>query len=226
MQEISTWMTYNDFSETTYENIKTIVISYFGDNSVEFKDFIQSWKAVELRFIAFTEQDEIYTPSIQNFGDAPQTDERIKQDNSLFFFFISGISVFDSYSYAIHGLVSSINQNFKIQPENRINFTTVSQKFKSFFPDESLTNELLSLSDSTQFIQFKEIRNYLTHRVHPGRVLYLSGGSNQATPAEWNIGGNTLTLDNDFTKNWRLWLSTNLDLILTKTEEFAYKYFR
>jgi len=215
----------NDFPLTYYENILKIVTRNIKSNPPAFKNFLGSWNALKFRFFALAEQDQIFSDSIRTFGDAPHIEERIKQDNALFSFFSSGMSLFDTFSFGIHSFTFTLNPDFEIIDERRINFNSVSKWFELYFRYEDVTLYLANLCKSQEYQDFKMIRNILIHRHHPGRVISLTSKPQPSPPATWAVGDITSTLNEDYTKHWREWLSGELEELLIKTDNFTRKHF-
>jgi hypothetical protein len=71
-----------------------------------------------------------------------------------------------------------------------------------------------------QFIEWREIRNILTHRTAPGRTFFVSIGdvADAQLPDQWKIKG--ISLDTKMAATRRRQLSQQLDELLAGIQDF------
>jgi len=218
-----------DFPSKSYTDIFVIVDRFIKATQPELQTVVSSinpwteftggWNAVRARFEGCTDASEAYTKLVIAAGNSPSIPTRYTQDNELFIFFFAGFAVMDSLAYALFSLGNMLaSPDFPMATEKNlksINFASTAKRFSTRYPNEDLSVMLSALSTTTKYVELKNVRNILAHRVAPGRNLYMGGDKNGL--AEWTIG---VAIDANTTQARRFWLCKQLACLLCATEIF------
>src|SRR5215211_5629249 len=139
----------------------------------------------------------------------------LKRD--LYGFFVSGLSVIESFCYAMYAMAAMIKPGrFPITTsENKKNVhpRMVAEKFASVFSIEPVTQELGALINHQDYEDLKDVRNVLAHRASPARhhsVTHPVGQESEFGPSLWG----TWRLDAHLTADRRRWLNSTLSSLL------------
>jgi hypothetical protein len=92
------------------------------------------------------------------------------------------------------------------------------QQFAKAFPKEGLTKTLQDLLRDTNYKDWKDVRNILSHRVSPQLTQY--SGGDQPIPPEWEIKSGVV-LDQGLTTFKRSWLVATLRDLLQAADSFT-----
>ncbi len=210
-----------DFAVEPYEAIHSRVTTKKENHPDTWAEYAGAWNAVAYRFHASADHDEAYTESIQRAGDSPPQPERYIQEKELFGFFVTGLSAVESLCYGLFAIASMLNERCFLMTTTKhkksIGFKKTTQQFAKAFPGEDVTYALRQMRDSKEFSEWREIRNILTHRSAPGRVVYLSTKSS-SRPSLWKIG---IQLDGGTTTSRRKWLAATISRLLKATGGFT-----
>jgi hypothetical protein len=215
----------DDFPFQQYENIHVNMVPQKELHYDLWREFAGAWNSIGYKFIICSEQDQIFTESINRFGSSPVHKERIIQEKSLFFFFISTQSIFESLGYAIYLTASMKNSNdfpFKREIITRLSPEITRDKLNKFYPSESLSSDFTKILASTEYLKINEIRNVLIHRTIPGRNHFM-GSEDDHTRVIWL--DTEMIIDNQVTASSRLWLSNSCNQILKSMEQFVVALF-
>ena len=215
----------DDFPSKPYNEIHKLIQRIDRDSYPHFRDnFGQAWNALARRFLACSESDEQFRDSLKRAGTAPPPKERSIQENALFHFFCDGLSAIECLCHALFTMGNRLrSEDFPMQKPRQLNYpATARKKYEKAFPGEPITRGLTSLCASTEFGEWKDKRNVLSHRGHPGR-----GFSQHLTPGVDNPEhGPTwrfldTPIDQNTTLTRRKWLSSTLGDLLGDTRKFV-----
>jgi hypothetical protein len=215
----------DDFPIQCYEKIDVNMVSQKESHYELWREFAGAWNSIGYKFIICSEQDQIFTESINRFGSSPVPEERMVQEKSLFFFFVSAQSIFESLGYAIYLTASMKNSNdfpFKREIITRLSPEITRDKLKKFYPSESLSSDFTKILASTEYSKINEIRNVLIHRTRPGRNHFM-GSEDDRTRIIWL--DTEMIIDNQVTASSRLWLSISCEQILKSMNQFVVTLF-
>jgi hypothetical protein len=67
-------------------------------------EYLGAWIALSYRFLAIAGYDEAFTNSVRTHGDGPPEPERYYQEWDLYGFFVSGLSVIESFCYGLFAI--------------------------------------------------------------------------------------------------------------------------
>jgi hypothetical protein len=214
-----------ELNSSVYESTRLRVDSKKQICPNEVEHFSAGWTAVAHRFLLCSEHDIGFTQSISAFGTAPGQGQRHVQERELFYFFVAGLAVLESFCYSVYATGSIIAVNdFPMSTSNHLKAVTPQltyTKLKSLFPSDSLTTALYQTLQDLMYTEWKDIRNKLAHRVAPGRLHNVSVGSTPLAPmtTEWKDIG--LSIDTNTTSIRFQWLSTKVNELLDETEKFT-----
>lgn len=189
--------------------------------------FAGAWNAVAYRFLAMADEERTFPSLIAN--TAPEPSIRYQQERSLFGFFSNGFSVFESAFYALFALGTlSSPSHFPIataKDQQRISPQSTSAAFATAFPADPLNTALSALLTNAHFIEWREIRNVLTHRAAPGRTFFVGIGDlgDAPLPDQWKI--KEISLDAQMAANRRVELSQQLERLLDGIRAFTFRNF-
>ena len=186
-----------------------------------YSEIVSGCYGAALRFLRCVEASLTFTKSILGKGDAPPFPERASQDQSLFDFFINGLSSIESFSYSLHGLAIALDATGTLSmEEKKIRFitpVTVQKMYSQKYPQEQITKEVQVTITSATFVEWMRIRNIIIHRNMPPRRIYAFVGTDESKSSELSIG---LSLDSNTTVSRLSWLRNSLNGMLSATADF------
>ena len=186
-----------------------------------YSEIVSGCYAAALRFLRCAEASLTFSKSIVDNGEAPPFPERRIQDQSLFDFFINGLSSIESFSYALYGLAVALDtaRTLSMGEKEMRNITPreVQKTYARLYPGEQITNEVEEAISSITFGEWNDIRNVVVHRNMPPRHIYMFVGTVESKPSELSIG---LSLDSNTTVSRLTWLRNSLNAMLSATADF------
>jgi hypothetical protein len=154
-------------------------------------------------------------------GDAPPHPERRQQEHHLFCFFAAGVSAFETFSYALYAMGAIlIPLGFPLATDahrRAVDVRSTSARFTSHFAGDRVSVEMVRLTESDNLRQWERIRNILSHRQAPGRIISLTVGADDDRTAEWlhgSLGAARVADDEN-------WLFAELGSLVDAAGEFA-----
>jgi hypothetical protein len=176
------------------------------------------------RFTACSEHDNAFTDSISKpGGDSPAMPERYIQEKNLFGFFSTGLSAIECLSFGLYAIGSIIDLTrfpaFTDRDVQNINPKSNAEKYGAAFTNDPLEIALNALIASTEYREWKKMRNVLVHQSHPGRsfsMFVTSTTSVQRDATKWA----GFTIDSQLTRQRRTWLADKIKSILQETDAF------
>ena len=197
------------------------------DNEDLWDQYGGAWNAVAYRYLACAESDEAFTEaftrSIKIRGDSPLASYRYEQERALFLFFVAGLSSLEAFCYGIHAIAAFVkSESFPMGTDCDHRVVTpecTHKRLQATFPREPLTSTLGCVLATQEMREWKEIRNVLIHRTHPGREIRVGGlPTDPSTSSTWKVG---IDIDVKTTSVRRSWLSDKLGQLLGDAAEFA-----
>jgi hypothetical protein len=211
----------DDFDVESYQAVHSRMKGMAASAPVSWSEYAGAWNAVAYRFLTCAEHDKTFTESILRHGDAPPQLERYVQERELFGFFVTGLATIESLCYAAYAIASMLDEGvFPIATEENkrlISPRTTAPRFAEAFPTYEITRALRQVVGSHELHDWREVRNTLTHRTAPGRVIHAST-SGPAKPAVWKIG---IRLDACTTASRRRWLASTVNMLLKGLADFT-----
>jgi len=174
------------------------------------------FKGVAYRFRAAADyQGESETSYYAPGGAAPPLDEQYRQERALFGFFVSGLASLESFAFATHAAAAHYKSaQFLLSDDalRAVDPRSVADGLARLWPSASLTEVWQRLIADDAFRKWKEVRNILSHRLVPPRLIAISPGSQ--TQTAWSFT-NARLADSDeafdkITGPRRLWLGRYL----------------
>jgi hypothetical protein len=221
----------DDFPKGPYEAIHAQVNSGPRDANVDCH-YRGAWNAVANRFLSCTEHDAAFNESVRRAGNAPGHLERYIQDNSLFGFFVTGLSVIESFFFGLHAIAAMTgSSNFPMQSDAQLRQVTPEStisRFETAFPADPILVSFESIRtksgegksvNAPPYEEWREVRNVLAHRSAPGRIITPTNVPGSQIPDVWRL--KDLAIDESLTASRRQWLTGTLADLLAATERFV-----
>lgn len=178
------------FPVAPYESIYKTVSARIA-NQPSYEHFAGAWNAIVYRYCEAVDQKDAFVDSIVKHGSAPPPKERYRQERILFDLFSSGFSTLESTFYGLYAIGIPIDpSHFSLSSEKdqqRVSPTSTKNAYLKAFPGDPISTALESIFGDGKYIQLREIRNILTHRTAPGRLMYLSLGTDDTPATEWKL---------------------------------------
>ena len=173
--------------------------------------FDWSWQAVRYRYRSAAECSEEFKALLANPSGTWQAgwgDEELtyKLERCIYTFFMNGLSVFDSFAYALYFLGHAIQPAAFPDVAKLRNITrkATGKAFAGAFEQEPLTKLLANLSSNAEFGVIDELRNILGHRLSGRHSVRSSSTMNRDGTLTrdfheetWHIPGATVSLTFD-----------------------------
>ena len=217
----------DDFPQKPYDAVHARVNSSPRDDKVRFH-YGGAWNAVLYRFVSCARSDETFANSVRTAGLTPGHPERFIQEDALFGFFVNGLSVIESFFYGLRWIGSMVDTtSFPVPTEDElenIKLDKTVDEYMSRFGTCPLTDAFgrLRYRDSSgnarntsEYREWKEIRNILAHRAHYGRSISMGGPGGVVWRAH------EIQLTGQFTTTKRQWLASTLAELMNGAEIFV-----
>ncbi len=179
-----------DFPVEPYEAVHELVVARWGNLQL-YEDFAGAWNAVSYRFEAAAKSGAEFERSLRVAGATPTPDERFRQDSALAEFFSGGYSVFESVFYGLHAigacLAPSVFSLSTPKARQQVSPSQTTATFKKAFAGDPFITVLDAFATDPAYLEWKEIRNVLTHRTAPGRRMFVGIGVDDAPPTAWKL---------------------------------------
>jgi len=238
-----------NFPFSAYRKIESIMCIQNKKYPQSVSEFISAWKAVAYRFYTCYKSNEGFSKSLKKAGDNPNHPERHKQESNFFNFFVNGISTLESFYYALYMIASTVKPNsFPIRPSDlkKIYITNIRKKdskFNDVFHNERITCKLNQLINSTEFNEWKKVRNALIHIISPSVIsnnqeinimlntdkipMQVINIAIKKGKTSWKIkNGITINIDKNTTNSRFSWFEDSLINLMDATQDFTYKYIK
>jgi len=146
------------------------------------RHFDWSWQAVRYRYRSCAECSEEFKELLDNPSEAWQAgwgDEELtyKLERCIYIFFMSALSVFDSFALGLYFLGNAINAAAfpDVANPRKITRAATHRAMSAAFPHDAITGSLASLGKDARFNTIDHIRNLLGHRISGRRSVRSSG---------------------------------------------------
>jgi hypothetical protein len=161
----------------------------------EYGHFYSAWVGVAFRFRACTLHYHDFMEIFQRTGGTSQNLDLYQEDDTLFGFFVKGLSALESFYYGLYALGALIITPTKtpsVPPPDQYPWLDPSESkklkkivpegvrdtFKKNFPELPLTVYLERLIDDPHYKDWRDMRNILAHRAATaGRTIQYRGPS-------------------------------------------------
>jgi hypothetical protein len=224
----------DEFPTAGYDRVMVRVWAK-GTSTTEWGQFARGWMGLGYRFRAAADASATFTESLTEHGAGPPLDERLRQETALYTFMVGGQSAVECLGYAVYATCAMIKpKRFSVSTpceQQKFTLETLRDKMASALKGDSFTNAWASLTDSPEWVEWKLIRNELTHRSLPPRTItasvYDQGLSTAAPAAPSQMLGHHESLgrlDARTTPERLEWLGQVVDGLVTKYEGFLIRY--
>ncbi|HET8924121.1 MAG TPA: hypothetical protein VFN26_14125 [Candidatus Acidoferrum sp.] len=146
------------------------------------RHFDWSWQAVRYRYRSCVECSAEFKALLDNPSQAWLSgwgDEELtyKLERCVYVFFVSALSVFDSFALCLYFLGNAIQASAFSDVANPRKITRFSTQkaMSTAFPNEAITGLLSGLPQDARFTTLEAIRNLLAHRLSGRRSVRSSG---------------------------------------------------
>jgi hypothetical protein len=211
-----------DFPMAPYNSIYTRVVATRAQHAL-YEHHAGAWNALAYRFRSMVDTGQEFASSIARHGDSPLPQERYGQERALFDFYSAGFSVFECTFYGLYAIGVFLQPlTFPLaSPEDQQKVTPGSTKksYEKAFPGAPILKAFSTLFNDPEYQGWRVVRNVLTHRVAPGRVMYVSIGADDVLQTEWKL--NKKPIDASLTANGRRELVRLLAALLVAGDGFV-----
>jgi hypothetical protein len=158
------------------------------------RQFEWAWQAVRYRYRLCTECNEKVKALMADPSQMWQAgmDEEVmyKLERCIYVFFMSGLSVFESFGFCLYFLASAIRPDAfpYVSKPKKIKLCTASKAFTAAFPQAAITARLAELLQKSKFRTLDDLRNILAHRLS-GRCSPLADWLSHTDEKTWHIPG-------------------------------------
>lgn len=208
---------------------------FYDDQIGRRRQFDQSWMAVWYRYRTCWEYKEEFKGLLSDASDQWREwndgeEQNYKLERSLYGFFMSALSVFDSFAFCLYFLGSAMRPaEFHLASEpKRVTLKETARAFSTAYPGAGITAELAALSEDEGFRKIQDVRNVLAHRLTGRRNIRVDfrkvGSSYTQTRDEvWNLpgSGEGLTFDSEMVEGHMEKVTTTLSQLIESALAFA-----
>lgn len=142
------------------------------------RHFDWSWQAVRYRYRSCAECSEEFRTLLDNAGEAWNSmlgDEELtyKLERCIYVFFMSALSVFDSFALGLYFLGNAIQPaGFPdVANPRKITRSSTLKAMSVAFPQDAITGVLVNLRQDARFASIDAVRNLLAHRISGRRSV-------------------------------------------------------
>jgi len=216
--------TPKEFPTELHDNVNDYMAKIKDSHLDIWREFAGGWNSIVYRYLTCYQCNKQFTFCVSKYGGSPKQPIRYFQERELFIFYLSGISVIESFCYsfyAINSIYDSIIFPIDTDEQKRnINIKSLlSNLERSKIKDENITISIKNLSQDRNFFEWLKVRNILAHRESPPRRHYLGGEKHGST--EW---AESILINYETTTSRFDWLSKQLYRMISDTNELIMKY--
>jgi hypothetical protein len=186
-------------------------------------DFVGAWNAVSYRYLALFDYSDDFEVSIKQYGAAPEASIRYTQERDLFGFFSSAFSVFEAYFFGMFALGATLSAStfpFATPSDRqRVAVGSTITGYKRTWANDPIIAAFEALSQDPIYRGLRDARNVLTHRVAPGRTIYVSFSEDETPTGDWKLLNSPL--DERTTKSRRDGVSQLMEMLMNAAQLFV-----
>jgi hypothetical protein len=210
-----------DFPRRGYDDLNLIGNQILAPKANLVPHFAGAVNAIAYRFRTCCEAEIEFSKAVQ----AQKTFEDLYfVVRGMYAFFVNGLSSVESAYYALYALGAAKRPDvftlLAAGKERRITVDSTVDAYCDAWPTCSFSEVLCNLSCDAALYEWSTVRNVLSHRVQPGRLIHGVGGGRRPPPAEIRFDGHVLTLEPETTAVRRRWLARRLDELLSEAAKF------
>jgi hypothetical protein len=162
------------------------------------------------------------------FREALARGDRSRQEQELFEFFFCGLSAVESACYACYFVGRGVDESSFALPPRKVTTQETVHAYASRFKEEPLSRALAALLEDALYVEWRNVRNALAHRCHPGRDVSISAGIGAPAPPPspdvWHLAD--LPITPGLTLDRFLWLTETLARLASTLADFAETHVR
>jgi hypothetical protein len=216
-----------DFPTAEYESVHARILPLAKTANDSYANFAAAWNAVAYRFMSVTQYERSFSESISATGAAPDPQQRNDQERDLFGFFSNGFSVFEATFYAVFSLGAILAPElFPLatpKDQQRVSPLNTLAALKKAFAESELTAVVAAVQSDPAYLEWREVRNILTHRAAPGRHFFVGIGGDETLADQWKL--KDIPLDRSMAPKRREELAHILTTLLQAIESFVKEHF-
>jgi hypothetical protein len=218
------------FPTGAHGKVHSCLVKYKDTHPAQWMSFGLGWNGVAYRYRAMAEYDEQFTTSIKNSGNSPPSEERYKQDNTLFGFFVCAVSTIACFFYSTYWMGVILEPNGFPSDSKNLKYLspgTIRDKFNANFHGDALTRQMEECVNDPMYTDMKYIRDVLSHRGMLPRKFYRGGERNGMATMPKNIKDPSdqwqfdLPMDEKTTVSRRQWLDNILNRLIIEANDFC-----
>lgn len=218
------------FHTGAHDKVHSCLVKYKDTHPTQWRSFGLGWNGVAYRYRAMAEYDEQFTTSIKNSGNSPPSEERYKQDNTLFGFFVCAVSTIECFFYSTYWMGVILKPNEFPSDSKNLKYLyaeNIADKLNANFHGDALTEQMRRCIDDPMYTDMKDIRDVLSHRGMLPRTFYRGGGRDgmatmptnpKDTSDQWQFD---LQVDVQTTASRRQWLDNMLKKLIAAADDFC-----
>lgn len=186
-----------DFPRRQYESVYARVQKSQA-GSEAFRHFGGAFNALSYRYRAAHDDAVAFQRRLQSEGSSPPPEPRYEQERLLFNFYSNCFSVLEAYFFALFAFSHMLKpREFALatpEDEQKVSPASTLKLLGKHFSCDPIVPALTSLTQLDEYKALRGVRNVLTHRTAPGRLMYVSIGDD-APATEWKLDGKSMTED-------------------------------
>ncbi len=218
------------FNKSAHDGVNRRLAQYSQTHKKQWQSFATAWNGIAYRTHTALDNDTNFTNSVSR-SNSPLPEERFKQEEALFSFFVCSVSALECFFYAAYCFASiskptvfpiSLPKDLKFYPKD------VAAKYAVEFAGDGLTVEMANCLSSSEYVTMVDFRNVLTHRGTIPRNFYRGGDEDgtatmPSNPTEvstkWEYN---LVIDGITTRKYTTWFIGELSSLLSAASQFCY----
>jgi hypothetical protein len=174
------------------------------------RHFVWAWQAVRYRYRICAECNDEFKALLANASESWRKgggDEELTYglERCIYMFFMSGLSVFDSFGFCLYFLGNAIQPAAFPDVANPLRITrkATSNALSAAFPNSTITELLAGLPQDSGFTAIHEVRNLLAHQISGRRsvrassTLHPDGMHTNWREETWHLPGSNVQLSFD-----------------------------
>jgi hypothetical protein len=211
-----------DFPSQSHDALHEIVRNGVPDGETK-KQFGRAQLAVAFRFQSLARAQDALYRSIAKYGTGPARPIRSRQEEALFTFFGSAVSVFDAFHFGMFALgACKVPAAFPFTTqahERAVNSGSTRSAYGNAFPGDPIIQALDDYKNDQVIKEIVDLRNVLTHRITFSRAHHMVSNGN-----DWTAWGNH-PMSRNMLDAWRQAVSNRLHALMGAAVTFAHQQF-
>ncbi len=173
--------------------VRTSEESVFAPREEERRHFEGEWQAVRYRYRSCAECQDEFKALLTNakewlWAGFPDEELNYRLERSIYMFFMSALSVFDSFVFSLYLVGHAIQPGAfpDVAKPRNITRKATAKAYKAAFPPAKITSLLTALPHDAGFRTIDAVRNRVGHRTSGKRIITESSATHaDTTRSEW-----------------------------------------